>query len=183
MLYAIVKKFTPEDGDSWLSYCNWRGITFERFDSIDGMLRPPIFTPEAPEDWDHVVCNDYMITYIIDRDYALKKQSELGQGVVVGLSYKDHLEDHPDFLGYDIIDSYCDISLLTNWGNDFAEANIRLASNGLVSGREAVEQIYLKLLQAHPEDPHVDGCRIVSIYQVENQPNAEAADGEAEPSP
>jgi hypothetical protein len=48
MLYSIVESFSPLSGDAWDKYCNWRGLRFERFDSIDGLLRPSLFDPKTP---------------------------------------------------------------------------------------------------------------------------------------
>ena len=54
MLFTIVEDFGVADGESWSSYIEWRGIQFDRFDSLDGILRPSLFTPETEEDWAHV---------------------------------------------------------------------------------------------------------------------------------
>ncbi len=40
MLFTIVEPFSASDGEKWEIYCEWRGMKFERFDSIDGILRP-----------------------------------------------------------------------------------------------------------------------------------------------
>jgi hypothetical protein len=166
MLFTIIKDFGLADGESWSSYIAWRGIHFERFDSLDGMLRQNLFTPETVEDWDHVVCENFMLSYLTNFDYAREVHARIGIGSLMRFTYSEHDESHGGFLGYDIIDGYCHVSLLTNWGNDVEIVNRSLASNALVPTLAEVECIYDFLTSNHSDDPHVKGCRIVSVYST-----------------
>jgi hypothetical protein len=69
------------------------------------------------------------------------------------------------FLGFDLLEGDGSISLLTNFGNDFDYINRALAANALILDFETVAEIRLTLMQALPQDPHVKGCRIVSVYR------------------
>ena len=142
MLYTIVEDFGVIDGEAWTNYLEWRAMGFERFDSLDGMLRKSLFTPESVEDWDHVVCENFMIDYLTDFEYAHQSHARIGTGSLMGLSYSDHDELDEGFLGYDIIDRYCDVSLLTNWGNDVEVVNRALGSNALVPKLAQIETIH-----------------------------------------
>lgn len=168
MLYTIVKSFSEANGDSWTSYCKWRGIQFESFDSIDGLLKPSLFEPTTKEDWNHVVNQDYMTHYITDFDYASQKHRENGKrSCLLSLSFDNHEENNPQFLGYDLIDGYFDISLLTNWGNDCKIINQQISLNGLISTYKVIKEIRDYLITTYKNDSHVDSCSIVSIYSTE----------------
>jgi hypothetical protein len=168
MLYTIIESFSPTNGDKWTSYCAWRGIHFERFHSIDGILRPNLFTQLIDEDWAHIVNADYMLHFITDWDYAIKKQSEIGRGELVGVAFDQHDENAVDFLGFDLIDSYFDVSLLTNWRNDVDIINCSISANGLVCSSSSIKNIQHELLRSFGSDPHIEGCKIVSIYKPNN---------------
>lgn len=165
MLFTIVESFSPRDGDRWISYCQWRGLAFTGFDSIDGELRPNLFDNPVGKDWNHIVNEDFKLHLITDFDYAVQKHHEIGQGDLMGLRFSEHDQSDPHFLGFDLIDGYCDISLLTNWGNDVDSINRSLSPNALVMSYPIVEAIQQELLRTSDTDPHIEGCQIVSIYR------------------
>jgi len=164
MLFTIVEPFSPANGEKWTTYCEWKGINFERFDSVDGILRPNLFDTPDDEDWSHIVNENFMLHLITDYPYAQEKHAQIGQGDLVGLSYDYHDVSDAGFLGFDIVDGYWDVSLLTNWGNDVESINRSIASNALVPDEGAVEEIYKELKQNWGDDSHVEACRIVSVY-------------------
>jgi hypothetical protein len=166
MLFTIIEDFGVSDGEAWTRYLEWRGVHFERFDSLDGILRKRLFTPESAEDWKHVACENFMLNYLTDFDYARQMHAQIGAGSLMGLSYSEHDETNMGFLGYDIIDGYCDVSLLTNWGNDVEVVNRSLGSNALVPTLALVQRIHEFLTSHHGDDSHVDGCQIVSVYST-----------------
>lgn len=166
MLFTIVEDFGKTSGEAWSSYLEWRGIPFERFDSLDGILRPDLFTPETAEDWDHVVHENLMIGYITDLAYARRIHSSLGTGSLVGFSYSDHQDTTEDFLGYDIIDGTCNVSLFTNWGNDVEIINQALAPNAPVPALSQIDIIHRYLLSNYGDDNHVKDCRVTSVYST-----------------
>jgi hypothetical protein len=166
MLFTIVEPFSPADGERWTSYCEWRGLSFERFDSIDGMLRPNLFDSPEDSDWDHIVNEDFMLHLITDLPHARHKHARIGKGDLIGLRFDDHNTDHEGFLGFDIIDGYCEVSLLTNWGNDVEFINRALAPNALLRNLKTAQEIFDSLRNDYGNDPHVEGCRIVSIYNT-----------------
>lgn len=166
MLYTIIKSFGPEDGERWQDYCQWRGIAFGRFDSIDGMLRENLFHTPEDEDWSHIVNADYMLHLITDLAFAIKKQRDIGEGEIIGIKTDDHDEGADNFLGYDIIDGYWDISLLTNWGNDHKWINTLLRKNALLGTLSEAQEIHKYIMTQFPEDPHALDCKIISIYSI-----------------
>lgn len=166
MLFTIVEDFGIADGEAWTNYLEWRGMHFERFDSLDGILRKSLVTPESTEDWNHVVCDDFMASYLTDLDYAHEAHTRIGTGTLMGFAYSEHDESDEGFLGYDIIDGFCDVSFLTNWGNDIEILNRALGPNALVPTLTQIETIHEFLTTNQGDDNHVEGCRIVSVYST-----------------
>lgn len=165
MLYKIIESFSPADGDQWINYCKWRGVNFERFDSIDNMLRPDVFDTLDDEDWNYIVKGDYMLSFFTDLDYAVKKRATCKRGNIVGIKFDDHDESDSGFLGYDLIDGYYSISLLTNWGgNDLGVIDRLISPNALVLEHNQILTIQNFLHEKYGNDSHVEDCRIVSIY-------------------
>ena len=166
MLYTIIEKFGPEDDEKWTNYCQWRNKDFKKFDSIDGMLRQNLFDDPEGEDWDNIVNENFMLHLITNHKYACKKLNQIGTGEIIGIEIDKHNENDALFLGYDIIDGYWDVSLLTNWGNDNEMINRLIGSNGLISNISDATRIHNHLLNDYGDDSHVDDSKIISIYKA-----------------
>jgi hypothetical protein len=166
MFYVILEEFGPAKGESWTAYLQWRGLILSGFDSVDGILRPSLFTPRTEEDWRHVVQADFMSHLITDQPYASSKHADLNKGALVGLSLDDHKPLDDRFLGFDIVDRFFQVSLLTNWGNDVACVNRAIGPCGLISEFDVVRGIQAELVASYTNDAHVDRCRIVSVYKT-----------------
>jgi hypothetical protein len=167
MLYKIIESFSPNDGDNWISYCKWRGIWFECFDSIDEIMRPNVFDEIDDEDWTRIFTDgNAVFNFFTDFDYALRKFRKGGRGNLVGVCFDGHDESHPGFRGYDLLDSFNRVSLLTDFGCDSAFAIIdkRLSPRALVLDLECANAIRAELLKALGDDSHVKDCKVVSIY-------------------
>ncbi len=169
-LFTIIKPFSPADGEKWNNYCQWRGMEFERFDSIDGILRPNLFEEPENEDWEHIVNENFMLHLITSLPHARHKHRQIGKGDMVGLKFEDHDTACGEFLGFDIIDGYCNVSLLTNFGNDLEFINRSLATNALLTNEDTTREIHRRLEKEFSDDSHVKGCRIVSIYKIDTSP-------------
>src|SRR3982750_4160943 len=110
MLYRIVAKFGPSDGKRWSDYLQWRGLHLTRFDSVDGILRPSLFAPKTEQDWQHCVSEDFKTDLITDLSFANSILLRYEDAEIVGIELEVD-ERHvpgPNFVGYDIIDGYCD---------------------------------------------------------------------------
>ncbi len=166
MLYTIVDWFTPENQKQWNSYIEWRGITFERFDSIDGIMRPALFNCPDDDEWSFVVNENMMLHLMIDYDFALRKHKQIGNGELIGIRLDQHDVESKQFLGFDLIDGCFDISLLTNWGNDNNFINQSLSKNALINNYQVIKKIQNHLVKNFSSDGHVEGCQIVSVYKT-----------------
>ncbi|WP_223788366.1 hypothetical protein [Marinicella meishanensis] len=166
MYFSIVESFGPHS-EGWAAYVAWRGLTLDAFESIDGMLRCALFhTPNTPTEWAHVVNENCMLHLITDHGFAIQLLQIIGEGDLVGIKLEQHEPNHPQFLGFDLIDGQFDVSLLTNWGNDNTMVNQHLGRNGLIKDLATVQQIQQHLLSEFAHDGHVPGCQIVSVYDM-----------------
>lgn len=168
MLYRILSRFGPEDGDRWQEYLKWRGLRLDRFDSIDSILRPSLFNPETVLDWDNCVQADYRLDLITSLDYARSILSRYQNAVIVGVQPDvDSVRQADGLLGYDVIDAFSSVSLLTDWGVDEEKITTPyLASNGLVMKFERALAIRDELRQRFPEDDHANQCTVWGVYRV-----------------
>lgn len=166
MLYTIVESFTPANEEHWNSYIKWRGIAFEKFDSIDGMVRCSLFDCPNDDEWSYVVNKDHMLHLIKDYKFAQQKHKELGEGELLSVNFNKHDVNDINFLGFDLIDGCYDISLLTNWGNDNEIINQALSQNALITDFKVVKSIQKHLIENYSNDGHVGGCQIVYIYKT-----------------
>lgn len=170
MYYKIVEKYGPQSGEKWHSYLKWRGLTLTGFDSVDNILRPDLFTPESKIDWKNCVNEDCKLSLITNIDYAKEILSRYDNAVLVGVEIEldESYVSKNRLLGYDIIDGYCAVSLITNWGSDekgFISNDI--IANGLLNDLDRALQIRDRLRQEFPEDSHAMNCGVWAIYRVE----------------
>ena len=169
MYYKIVERFGPQDEEKWQSYIQWRGLNLTSFDSVDGILRQDLFMPESKEDWHNCVNEDNKLSFITSLDYARKVLDQHENAIIVGVDVE--LEEGyvpgDEFLGFDIIDGYCDISLVTNWGSDEKGLISKFVmTNGLIGDLDRALQIRDTLRSKFPEDPHAGNCTVWGIYEV-----------------
>ncbi|MDW6017139.1 hypothetical protein SBW85_05055 [Vibrio plantisponsor] len=169
MYFKIVEQFGPESGDSWNEYLEWRKISFERFDSVDSMMRPDLFEPKTSKDWDNCVNEDYRLNLLTSLDFAKASAREHSNYEIVGVEIE--LENSPSevegLLGFDIIDSYCATSLLTNWGiDDLGFINEKLGNNGLISNFSDAKALRDRLRSEFWEDSHAHECSVWAIYRT-----------------
>lgn len=169
MFYKIVQAFGPESGEKWMKYLNWRGFHHLKcFDSVDGILRPDLFIPSTIEDWKHCLNEDYKTSLLSDLDYVARFKARLGEGTIVGVEIELEKGYSPQngILGYDILDEYCSISLVTNCR--FEPETIQPAivqENGLIGNFDRAIEIRDLLRKEFPRDSHSANCQVWAIYQ------------------
>jgi len=169
MLYEVMAKFGPSDEERWSDYIWWRGLHhLTRFDSVDSILRPSLFVPKTDQDWQHCVSADFKIGLITDVSFATSILSRYEDAEIVGVELEVDQSQIPGLhcVGYDIIDGYCDVSLLTNWGTD-EEGRLRChQSNGLLDdlGRALAIRDTLRVKFSH--DSHAKNCSVWAIYRI-----------------
>ena len=169
MYYKIVDKFGPESGDAWSSYLSWRGLELSRFDSVDGILRGDRFTPESEDDWNNCLAEMDLPVLIKNLEYAKSIKAKHAASELVGVEInieKDYLEKR-NLLGYEVIDSEWDVSMLTNWGTDeeglFSQY---IESNALIASAQTALQVRDSLRRLFPEDAHACECSVWAVYAI-----------------
>ena len=170
MYYKVVERFGPDAGDKWQSYLKWRGLNLTSFESVDGILRPDLFEPETKDDWQNCVNADFKLGLITSLAYARTILTRHENATLVGVEIELEAGYSPKdgLLGFDIIDGYCDVSLITNWGtdekDDFSE---HVMPNGLIGDPTRALQVRNSLRKCYPEDSHAQGCEVWAIYRVD----------------
>lgn len=169
MYFKVVEKFGPEDGARWNEYLTWRGLNLTRFDSVDGILRKNLFNPASEDDWKNCVQEDYKICLITNLEYARKIQEQCEKAEIVGIDFPldSCFQAHTGLLGFDVIDSSWDVSMLTNWGTDeeriFSDL---ILENGLLGDLTQALRIRDTLRRRFPEDHHARECHVCAIYEI-----------------
>jgi len=171
MYYKIIEKFGPQDHEKWASYTQWRKLPqLTSFDSLDGILRPDLFHPESEEDWRNCVNEDFKLSLITNLAYAKKVSVRFSDVDLVGVEIEldDGYEAGSGLLGFDIIDGYCGVSLLTNWGSD-EEAIMTpyIMPNGLLGNLAQSLAIRNTLRERFPKDSHACACQVWAVYKID----------------
>jgi hypothetical protein len=138
--------------------------------TLDAILCPPIVDEILPQDWPHIVNEDFMLTYFTDLDYLLRRIGTERDRNLLCL-YRNP-EAHPSpsdsrfgFEGYDVVDVQGGISALTNCGGfPLAFVNEELNSVGLLPTRERATQVRTALLTNYPVEPHAH-CDAWAIFR------------------
>ena len=170
MYYKIIERFGPQDGEKWQAYLEWRGLSLSSFDSVDANLRPDLFEPVSDEDWDNCLNEDHKLGLITDLDYARRILNRYQNAVLVGveIELEEGYASQGGLLGFDILDSYCTVSLLTNWGMDKEDSiSSEMMPNALISDLGRALQIRDLLRSKFAEDPHAGKCEVWAVYGVD----------------
>ena len=125
--FIAIRPFTPADGERWISYVEWSGLTqLVEWVSLDRMLCPIVLSGEIKSEyWPHIVNEDSMLDFFTDFDFLMKQVAEIEpKNVLCVIRNPARQPEAPlsfEFLGYHMVDRYGGNSALTNCGG-FAEA-------------------------------------------------------------
>jgi hypothetical protein len=170
MNYIITEKFGP-GSKNWDAYAQWAGLErCEAYYSIDGLMRKGLFTPETTEDWDNCVQEDYKLHLITNLDYAKEVFKKFSNAEILGVvrdprSFNEGILPNHMLVGYDIIDGYNDISLITNWGGK-ESIDVKLNEAALIEDIDQAYQLKGKLRREYPEEPHASECEVWAVYKL-----------------
>ena len=171
MYYKIVERFGLERGKEWLDYLEWRGLALTSFDSVDGSLRFDLFEPESTRDFQNSVNEDFKTSLITNLEFARSVIDRYENAMIVGVDIELDASyvAGKGLLGYDIVDAYCDVSLVTNWGSDTKGViGDIVGSNGLIADLPTALKTRDALRAKYGEDPHAEKCEVWAIYDVGN---------------
>ena len=168
MYYKIIEKFGTEH-EGWKKFTEFRKLKLTRFDSVDGILCPDLFKPESEEDWANCVNDNFKLNLITNLKYARSILKRFKNAILVGVDIeleKDYMPKD-NLLGFDIIDGYCDVSLLTNWGNDEDGIFVDIIKdNGLIEDLETALKTRDTLRYNYPKDPHAEKCEVWGFIKL-----------------
>jgi len=174
-LFIAVGRFDPSDGEKWQKYCQWANIPgLTEIISLDTMLCPRIITEFQPEDWTHIVNEDFRLNYFRNLEYLLRRVAQVSRKHVLGVyrNPETHLEIQPadgkfDFVGYDLIEEQTQNSALTNCGGfPHSFSNSELNRFGLVDAFDRAAEIHRLLPEHYPEEAHAK-CELYAIWKLE----------------
>ncbi len=77
-LFIAVERFDPSDGEKWQKYFQWANIpSLTEVISLDSLLCPHIVNQFQPEDWAHIVNEDFRLDYFHDLEYLLQRVDQV----------------------------------------------------------------------------------------------------------
>lgn len=173
-LFIAVRCFDPSDGDKWRKYCQWAKIPgLTEVISLDSLLCPRVITEFQPEDWDHIVNEDFRLNYFYDFEYLMRRVAGAPRKQILGV-YRNpiaHIDLPPaagdfTFIGYDLIEEQTQISALTNCGG-FPDSfsNAELNRHGLIDTFTRAAEVRRHLAKQHPEEHHAQ-CELYAIWRL-----------------
>ena len=168
--YTARKRFSPSTASDWQSYLDFSGFRhIAELVSADHVLCPNLVDEIIDDDWDHNVQADYRIDWFVDLEYlmqrvsfdprfhnllALREQPADVATVPVGFEQ----------CGFDILDSYDSISVLTNCGqfpSVFKPSEVN--RYGLLDDLARAHAVADNLRMQNPHEPHCKDCRVWQI--------------------
>jgi hypothetical protein len=169
-MYAAHARFDPFAGARWQSFIQWSGFNHvSEVVSTDGMLCPNLVAELLDEDWKHNIQEDcktslfHDLHYLMDRVCYDPKQHNL-LSLVQAPQAPVLAERGFEFCGYDILDEWGSVSVLTNCGGfpDIFPVS-ELNRCALLSDFARAQHIAKAIRAANPDEPHCGGCRVWSL--------------------
>lgn len=168
--FTARERFTPADGDRWTDYVAWIGFDhIEELVTLDHMLCGEVINELVEADWEHNVHADSRTTWFRDVDHIRQRVPwRKGRDQIVAMS--DHLGPYlsppPGFTwcGFDILDGFDSISVLTNCGRFPGIIDPREVNRwGLLPTLRQAESIAERIRKEFPEEPHCRACRVWQV--------------------
>jgi hypothetical protein len=169
-MLAAHQRFGPWCGERWADYIQWSGFQHLReLVSTDHMLCPAVLDELIDADWDYNIHADFKTYFFHDVEYLKRRITfDPARHNILSLIERPSsptVADHNfEFCGYDILDSFDSVSVLTNCGAfpdvfDASEVN----QYGLLDDFSRSLEIAAQLRKAEPDDPHCGNCRVWSL--------------------
>jgi hypothetical protein len=171
-LYIVTEPFDPGRGADWDKYISWSGLTqLREVVSLDGYLGRRVVDEIVPEDWPHIVNEDFMLDYFTDLDYLIGRVGSLeGRNLLCLYKNPDQQPPPPDsrfiFEGYDLVDVQGGVSALTNCGGfPLVFDNGELNPVGLMSALARCRAVRDALTVHYPSHRH-STCDVWAIFRA-----------------
>jgi hypothetical protein len=175
ILHTARAKFDKSNADAWITYINWARLSqLTELVSVDQGLNEVLVEGDRNSEdfWNHTVLNGcYETGFFTSVDFVLNNMQPNDTFNLLAVSINPNvncelieIQDY-DFLGYDLLDQYCDTSALTNCGG-FDEVFLPSDLNhfGLIDKYEKAIDINKGLLKNYPDEEHAD-TNIIAIWR------------------
>jgi hypothetical protein len=170
--FTARSRFSPETNpDGWKSYQDFSGFHhIDELVSADSILCSDLIDEILAEDWQHNVQADHRVTWFTDVDYLKQRihfDSQRQNILALFERPETPMSSVPtDFepCGFDILDSYDSISVLTNCGpfrGIFAASEVNRL--GLLSDLDRADDVAKFLRLKFPNEDHCRDCRVWRI--------------------
>ncbi|XZE52888.1 hypothetical protein SH139x_004814 [Planctomycetaceae bacterium SH139] len=171
-IFTARERFTPDDSAAWAKYIAWIGFTAAtEIVTLDHVLCPELIDSPTDSDWPHNVQEDYRTTWFHDLAYLRKRCNwRIGQNQIIAMIDAPETELPPPsgftHCGFDILDGYDSISVLTNCGPFPGLIDPKSVNSfGLLSSLQVAQSIADKMRIDFPDDPHCCDCVVWQIAQ------------------
>jgi hypothetical protein len=169
-LYTARERFTPANTGRWADYVAWIGFThIEELVTLDHILCAELIDELTDADWLHNVHADFRIKWFRDVDYLRQRFPwRIGRDQILAMIEKPIAEYPPPpgftACGFDIVDGYDSISVLTNCGRFPGIIDPTAINNwGLLSSLATANAIAERIRTEFPEEPHCSACRVWQV--------------------
>jgi hypothetical protein len=176
-MFAACQRFDQRNGDSWSRFIEWTGFQHIReIVSIDTMLCPSLIDELADEDWQYNIHADYRTSFFRDAKYLRRRiDYDCFRHNILALTKEPTSFVEPPngfaFRGYDILDSYDSISVLTNCGAFPSIYSVEdINEYALVSDLDRVTEIASAIRKPHWDDHRRQECRVWGIARYVDVP-------------
>ena len=171
-LFSARQRFTPAH-PGWRSYLEFSGFTHvAEVVTLDSILCADLVETLLEEDWNHNVQADYRLTWFTDVVYLRQRLPWRADQHQILAMAENPTQQQPvppgfEFCGFDILDGYDDISVLTNCGqflgqgSGFTPADIN--PRGLLPDLHRARKAAAQLRSAFPDDPHCGRCQVWQV--------------------
>ncbi|TWT88206.1 hypothetical protein Mal64_16850 [Pseudobythopirellula maris] len=165
--YSANAKFGPHCDERWTGYIAWRQVSqVSEIVSTDTLLCPNLIKEYTSQDWDHNVQEDYRTDFFLDPQY-LRERVDYDPllhnilAITVRPTCDPPVPDGFVHCGYDILDSFESLSVLTNCGS-FPEIfpDSEINTLGLLDSRDRANAIANRIRTEYPEESHCMDCRV-----------------------
>lgn len=168
-MFSAHKRFDPTS-ELWADYLQWSGFDqLAELVSTDSLHCPQVLQELIEDDWRYNIHADNRVYFFHDYEYLKRRIGyDPARHNLLALVERPEVPTIPpaefELCGYDILDSFDSISVLTNCGGfpaifDLSEVN----RYGLLENHARALEVAAKLRETHPHDAHCSDCRVWSL--------------------
>lgn len=115
------------------------------------------------------MCEDFKISLITDLEYAKRVWKLHPDCRLVGVEENRNCDSQSDLLGYDILDEYNNVSVITNWGPNDTDHPLKqfpLGTNGLIKSYEVASRAASFLRKEYSSADHASGATVWAVFST-----------------